>query len=131
MKIFATAFLGILLLCGGSCVFGQTGLKILPVGRTSSVKLIYRNRSVVVDLEDALAGTNGSLPGDPPHRFRVYFTAEKEGNLYLVANVQSRSPISDKNAPCGGDSPQAIIWIKADKTLKNRQVQSEIYESCS
>jgi hypothetical protein len=110
-------------------VNGQGHLRLSPVRGGSKIKLIYGARSVTVDLDDALG--NGTMPGDPPHRYRVLFTAEKGGFVYLVANVQSRSPISDKNAPCGGDSPRAILWIKADKTLKTREFDSQIYASCS
>ncbi len=97
----------------------------------SEVELAYGKRSVIFDLDEALIGENGSLPGNPPHRYRTLFTVEKDGFLYLVANVRSGPPVTNPMAPCGGDSPQAILWIKADKTLRNRQVQSEIYASCS
>lgn len=103
----------------------------LVARKYSEVELAYAKRSVIFDLDDALIGSNGSLPGNPPHKYRTLFTAEKDGILYLVANVRSASPITNPMAPCGGDSPQAILWIKADKTLKNREVQSEIYASCS
>lgn len=108
----------------------QSALKLVP-RKYSEVELAYGKQSVIFDLDDALTGTNGSLPGNPPHKYRILFTAEKEGFVYLVANVRSTSPITSPMAPCGGDSPQSILWIKADKTLKNREVQSEIYASCS
>ena len=105
-------------------------LKLVP-RKASEIELAAGKRSVIFDLDDALTGTNGNLPGNPPHRYKVLFTATKDGFFYLVANVRSSSPISNKNAPCGGDSPQSVLWIKADKTLKNRELRSEIYESCS
>ena len=132
MKSWIIFFAGLTLVLG--MVFearSQDRLGISGVGRTSKIKLVYGKRSAVVDLEDALSGTNGSLPGNPPHIYRVLFTARKEGYLYMVANVRSRSPISSPNAACGGDSPQAVLWIKADKTLKTREFQSYIYQSCS
>jgi hypothetical protein len=85
----------------------------------------------MVDLDQVLAGTNGTMPGEPPHRYSVWFTAEQDGFLYLVAKVCSASPISDPFAPCGGDRPCAILWIKIDRKLTTPVVQSEIYESCS
>lgn len=116
------------LILSSSAAFSQIKL----VGRKfSEVELAYAKRSVIFDLEDALIGSNGSLPGSPPHKFRTLFTAEKGGFIYIVANVRSGSPITDPMAPCGGDSPQAILWIKADKTLKDRELRSEIYASCS
>lgn len=106
-------------------------LRLQPVRGTSSIRLVYHGRSKVVDLDQALAGTNGTLAGEPPHRYAVWFTAERDDFLYLVAKVCSGSPISDPNAPCGGDRPCAILWIKVDRALTTPIVQSEIYESCS
>ncbi|HQZ94984.1 MAG TPA: hypothetical protein PK108_15160 [Pyrinomonadaceae bacterium] len=108
----------------------QSALKLVP-RKYSEVEIAFGKRSVIFNLDDALTGTNGSLPGNPPHKYRTLFTAERDGLVYLVANVQSSSPITSPMAPCGGDSPQAILWIRADKTLKNRKIQSEIYASCS
>lgn len=120
----------LVILVAASIVAAQTMLKLLP-RKHSEVELALGKKSVIFDLDDALTGTNGVLPGDPPHRYRVMFTAAKGDFFYLVANVRSASPITSPTAPCGGDSPQSILWIKADKTLKNREVQSEIYASCS
>ena len=119
-------FLFVLLL--SSAAFGQ--LRLVPI-KYSKVKLVNGKHSVTVALDEALAGTNGAMPGEAPHKYRVLFTTRKDGFLYLVDNVQSRSPISDPMAPCGGDSPQSILWIKADKTLKTREVDSQINASCS
>jgi hypothetical protein len=107
----------------------QSAIKL--VGRRySDVELVYGNRSVIFDLDEALTGPNGSLPGSSPHKYRVLFTAEKEGTLYLVANVQSASQITKPMMPCAGDSPQSLLWIKADRSLERREVRSEIYASC-
>jgi hypothetical protein len=109
----------------------QGKLQLVPVRGTSKVKLVYGAKSATVDLDEVLAGTNGAMPGEPPHRYTVLFKAEKDGGLYLVVKVCSGSPISDPMAPCGGDHPCAILWIKTDKALKEKEFQSEIYESCS
>jgi hypothetical protein len=127
MKIAAAA---LVILAASLAASAQPALKLVP-RKYAEVELAYGKRSVIFDLDDALIGANGSLPGNPPHKYRTLFTAEKDGFVYLVANVRSASPITDPMAPCGGDSPQSILWIKADKTLKNREIQSEIYESCS
>jgi hypothetical protein len=132
MKIISTTILVCgLLLFMAQHLSAQGMLQLVPVRGTSKVKLVYGKKSATVDLDDMLAGTNGAMPGEPPHRYTVLFKAEKDGELYLVAKVCSGSPISDPMAPCGGDHPCAIFWIKADKTLKEKEFQSEIYESCS
>ena len=125
---YGIAIIGValMMMLVSASAFGQ--LQIVPM-KYSKVKLVKGKHSVVVDLENDLAG--GTLPGNPPHKYRVLFTARKDGFLFLVANVQSHSPISDPNAPCGGDSPQSVLWIKTDTTLKKREFQNEIYQSCS
>jgi hypothetical protein len=127
MRVTAAA---LVILAAALAASAQPALKLVP-RKHAEVELAYGKRSVIFDLDDALMGANGSLPGNPPHKYRTLFTAEKDGFVYLVANVRSASPISNPMAPCGGDSPQSILWIKADKTLKKREVQSEIYASCS
>lgn len=109
----------------------QNKLQLVAVKGSSQVKLTFGKRSVKVDLDEVLGGSNGSLAGDPPHTYKVLFTAEKNGHVYLVAKVCSASPITNPNAPCGGDNPCAILWIKMNKTLKEKEFWSEIYESCS
>ncbi len=128
--LILTSFAMIVLIFSVNNGIAQKKLTLTPkLG--SSVKLAYGARSVIIDLNDALSGANGSLPGDPPHRYKVLFTAKKGGYLFLVANVTSKSPISDKNATCGGYNPQSMLWIKVDKTLKNHELENEIYQSCS
>lgn len=105
-------------------------LRLVPL-KYSKVKLVNGKYSKVVDLDEMLIGSNGSLPGDPPHKYRILFRTTKNGLFYLVANVQSGSPISNPMGPCGGDVPQAILWIKAEKNLEKIAFQSEIYASCS
>jgi hypothetical protein len=72
-----------------------------------------------------------TLPGDAPHHYKVLFSTTKDSFVYVLAQVCSGSPISDRNAPCGGDRPCALLWIKADRNLSNREIKSEIYASCS
>jgi hypothetical protein len=103
-------------------------LRLAPVASGSKVRLIYGKRSVVINLEDAEPLV---LPGDAPHRYKVLLTARKGGALYLLASVCSRSPVSDPDAPCGGDRPCSLLWVKADEGLKNREVRGQIYASCS
>jgi hypothetical protein len=109
----------------------EAQLRMTPLRGGAKIKLVSGFHSRTFDLDSELGGNNGSMPGDRPHVYRVLLTAKKEGSSYLVASVQSRSPISDKNAPCGGDRPQALILIKADAALKNVEFSSEIYASCS
>ena len=129
--IFAVIFVLALSFLTTMPVPAQSKLQLAAVKGSSQVKLIFGKRSVKVDLDEVLGGSNGSLAGDPPHTYKVLFTAEKSGYLYLVAKVCSASPITNPNAPCGGDNPCAILWIKANKTLKEKEFRSEIYESCS
>jgi hypothetical protein len=131
MKLLAFGLIPAFLLFAGATANAQGKLRLTPVRGTSKVVLHYGTRSATVDLEKELGGDNGSLPGEPPHRFTVLFTAQKDDDVYLVAKVCSGSPISDPNAPCGGDRPCALLWIKTDLTLKNMSLHSEIYESCS
>lgn len=112
-------------------VYAQARLRLTAPRGSSIITLGYLKKSVKIDLDSELIGSNGTLPGNEPHRYTVLFTAEKNGFLYLVAKVCSASPISDPMAPCGGDRPCAILWIKIDKTLKEREIRSEIYASCS
>ena len=127
--IFATLVVGFGLLFAAGGAAAQTGLRLVPL-KGSKVRLVAHGRSATINLDDELSG-NGSMPGNPPHRYKVLFTTEKGGYLYLVANVQSHSPVSNKNAPCGGDSPQSLMWIKIDKKLKGPEFENEIYDSCS
>lgn len=125
-----TAIMIATVLLGVATAYTQPAIR-LQARRYSEVELVYGKRSVIFDLDDALIGSNGSMPGNPPHKFRTLFTAERDGFVYLVANVRSGSPVSNPMAACGGDSPQSVLWIKADKTLRTREVRSEIYASCS
>ena len=103
-------------------------LRLVPVKSGSKVRLIYGKKSVVLNLEDAEPFV---LPGDEPHRYKVLLTARKDKTLYLLASVCSRSPISNPNAPCGGDRPCSLLWIKSDESLEHREVEGRIYASCS
>ncbi|HMT08968.1 MAG TPA: hypothetical protein PKA82_13265 [Pyrinomonadaceae bacterium] len=105
-------------------------LRLVPM-KYSKVKLVNGKHSKVVDLDEVLIGSNGSLAGNPPHKYRVLFRASKEGFFYVVAYVRSSSPISNPMGPCGGDRPEAILWIKADQKFETAEFQSEIYASCS
>jgi len=109
----------------------QARLRLAAAKGSSTVTLSYLKKSVKIDLDSELLGTNGTLSGNEPHRYTVLFTTEKEGFLYLVAKVCSASPISNPMGPCGGDNPCAILWIKIDKALKEHEIQCEIYASCS
>jgi len=129
-KVALIIAIGLSVQLAAATVAAQTSLRIVP-RKYSEIELTAGKRSAIFDLDEALTGTNGILPGNPPHKYRTLFTAEKDGFLYIVANVRSSSPISNPMGPCGGDSPQSLLWIKTDKTLKKREVASEIYASCS
>lgn len=127
-KAFLSSFILILLAAAGEA---SAQLRLTPVNGTGKIKLGYLKKSVTIDLEEELIGSNGTLPGNPLHRYTVLFRTEKDGFLYLVAKVCSNSPISNPMAACGGDRPCAMLWIKIDKALKTHELQCEIYASCS
>lgn len=132
MKILLTlTFVFAVLLFADGQTFAQGKLKLMPAKDSSEVKLVVGKKSIKVNLDDELSGSNGSLAGEPGHKFSILFTAEKDGYLYLVAKVCSRSPVSNPMSSCGGDQPCAILWIKVNKALTEKEFQSEIYESCS
>lgn len=124
---FIALLIGLMLLFS---IAASGQLRLEPL-KYSKVKLVNGKHSKVVDLDEVLIGSNGSLAGEAPHKYRVLFRASKEGYFYLVAYVRSSSPISNPMSPCGGDSPEAILWIKADTKLEMTEFQSEIYASCS
>jgi hypothetical protein len=132
MRIFLVAgFALIALLIMAGQTSAQPRLRLTAAKGSSIVTLSYLKKSVKIDLDSELIGSNGTLPGNEPHRYTVLFTTEKDGFLYLVAKVCSASPISNPMGPCGGDNPCAILWIKIDKALKGHEIQCEIYASCS
>jgi hypothetical protein len=122
---------GLLLLLGPAArvrVAAQDAMKIVPLRSGTKVRLIYKKRSVVVNMEEEVRDT---LPGNEPHRYKTLLTATKDKNLYMLVRVCSGSPVSSPTAPCGGDQPCALLWIKTDERLANREIRSEIYASCS
>jgi hypothetical protein len=122
---------GLLLLLGSAMstqVVAQSLMRLVPLRGGSKVRLIYKKRAVVVNMEEEVRDT---LPGNEPHRYKTLLTAAKDGTLFMLVRVCSGSPISNPNAPCGGDSPCALLWIKANEKLANREIKSEIYASCS
>jgi hypothetical protein len=129
-RLFAAAFVTLLLLLCSTTetqVAAQGVIRLVPISSGSKVRLIYGKKSVVVNMEEA----GETLPGDAPHRYKTLFSTAKDRLLYMLVEVCSGSPISDRNAPCGGDRPCALLWIKADRDLSNREIKSEIYASCS
>lgn len=126
----AVSVVALLLLCSmfEIRVAAQGAIRLVPIGSGAKVRLIYGKRSVVVNMEEEAHDT---LPGNAPHRYKILFQTVKDGFVYVLAQVCSGSPISDANAPCGGDRPCALLWIKADRNLANREIKSEIYASCS
>lgn len=106
-------------------VTAQT-VRLIPDRSGESVKLVYGKKSARVNMED-----DADLPGNPSHVYQVLFTAVKDQHVYLLARVCSHSPISNPMGPCGGDRPCALLWIKADQSLADREIKSEIFASCS
>jgi hypothetical protein len=111
-----------------SSVVAQSAVGFYPGRGGDIVTLRYQHRSAHVNMEQE---TQPTMPGDPSHHYKVLFTAVKDRHVYLLVTVCSHSPISNPNAPCGGDRPCALLWIKADASLSHREIKSEIFDSCS
>src|SRR2546429_1810005 len=119
--IVSALFLSLLFSAVETRVEAQGAIRLVPLSSGARVRLIYGQKSVVVNMEEEAHDT---LPGDAPHRYKILFSTAKDGFLYVLAQVCSGSPISDANAPCGGDRPCALLWIKADRKLANREIKS-------
>jgi hypothetical protein len=104
----------------------QTRVHFVPDRTGEQVKLSYAGKLARIKMEN-----EADLPGNPEHRYQVLFTAVKDKQVYLLVRVCSRSPMSNPMGPCGGDEPCALLWIKADASLRHREIRSEIYASCS
>ncbi len=111
---------------GVQTLAAQTGIRFIPDRTGEIVKLTYGSKSARIKIED-----EATLPGNPRHRYQLLFTAAKDGRVYLLARVCSRSPMTNPMGPCGGDQPCALLWISADKSLVNREIKSELFASCS
>ncbi len=95
---------------------------------TAKIRLTFGKKSAVVDLEKT---DNVTLGGENNHRFKLYFASVKNNRIFYLFEVRSGSPISDKNAPCGGDSPQTLVWLQTDSTLKIEAAKSIVFASCA
>ena len=96
--------------------------------KNAKIRLGYGKKSAVVDLDETSSVTLG---GESNHRFKVIFTNVKTDKIYYLFEVQSGAAISDPNAPCGGDAPQTLVWLKADLNLKIEEAKSEVFNSCA
>jgi hypothetical protein len=107
----------------------QTALRLKAIGNGERVRLSYKGRSKAMNLEKDFAGA--FVPGgNPPHRYAVLLSVERNSHLYLVAKFRSRSAMSEPMGPCGGDTPSTLLLIKATKNLKVEELLTEIYDSC-
>lgn len=111
-------------------ISAQTKLGLKAIGKGERVRLSYKGRSKATNLEKDFAGA--FVPGgDPPHRYTVLLSVERNSRLYLVAKFRSRSSMSEPMGPCGGDTPSTLLLIKATKDLKVKELSTEIYDSCA
>lgn len=111
-------------------ISAQTALSLKAIGNGERVRLSYKGRSQSINLEKDFAGA--FVPGgDPPHRYTVLLSVEKNNHLYLVAKFRSRSPMSDPMGPCGGDTPSTLLLIEATKALRVEELSTEVYDSCA
>jgi hypothetical protein len=122
--------LAIILSCAVAPTPAQTLLSLKAIGNGERVRLAYRGRSKIVNLEKDFAGT--FVPGgNPPHRYTILLSVNRNDHLYLVAMFRSRSPMSNPMGPCGGDTPSALLLIKTSRALKVEDLATEVYDSCA
>jgi hypothetical protein len=122
--------LAIILSCAGTPTPAQTLLSLKAIGNGERVRLEYRGRSKIGNLEKDFPGA--FVPGgNPPHRYTVLLSIERNSHLYLVAKFRSRSAMSDPMGPCGGDTPSTLLLIKTSKALKIEELATEVYDSCA
>ena len=94
----------------------------------AKIRLGFGKKSAVVDLDET---DDVTLGGEANHRFKLYFATAKDDKVYYLFEVQSGAAISDPNAPCGGDAPQTLVWLKTDLNLKVEAAKSEVFASCA
>ena len=114
----------------GKMATKQSSLVLAAVGDGQKVKLTYKGKVKIVNLENDFAGSF-IAGGEPPYHYNKFLSFEKDSSLYYVATFRSGPAITDPNAPCGGDSPLTLLLIQASKTLKVEKIQTEIYQSCA
>jgi hypothetical protein len=119
-----------LLLVADGQAAAQKVLTLKAVGNGERVQLALHGRTRRVRLAEDFAG-DFVAGGQPPHHYKTLLSVQRGAAFYLVARVVSRSPISNPNAPCGGDRPLTLLLVKADQRLRVEKVQTEIYNSCA
>ncbi len=118
------------------CLFLSSLLLTVPGQQTpalarlkdAKIKLSYRGRTAVVDLEDTPDVTLGS---DRWHRYKLYFTAVQNDKVYFLFAEHGGSPMGNPMGYCGGDVPFTLVWLKTDLDLKVEDAKSEIFASCA
>lgn len=107
----------------------QNALTLKAIGNGEKVKISANGKSKIVDLENGLAG-DFIAGGEPPHRYTILLSGRKDDSFYLIAKFRSGAAVSNPNAPCGGDAPQTLLLIEANKNLSITKVQTEVFASC-
>ena len=109
-------------------VSAQSILRLRTLGNGERVRLSYRSRSKTVNLAKDFGVLSFAPGGDPPHRYQVLLSFQRNGNLYLVARFRSRSRITDGFA-CTNDIPWTLLLIKT-KGLQVEEVATQVYDWC-
>ena len=111
------------------CTFSSSQVKpTLTKSRDAKIRLAYKGKSAIVDLDNT---DNVTLGSEGRHQYKVFFTAVKDGAVYFLFQEQGGSPMSNPMGPCGGDSPQTLIWLKTAPGLKAQEAKSEVFASCA
>jgi hypothetical protein len=115
------------MLLGASLSLAQTK-PTLTKARDTKVRLAYKGKAALIDLDNT---DNVTLGGESWHRYRLFFTAVRDGKVYFLFQEQGGSPMSNPNGPCGGDSPQTLIWLQTDLRMRVELAKSEVFASCA
>ena len=113
----------------GVIAAAQNVLRLKAIGNGEKVRLAIGGKSKIVPLEGTDIG-DFTAGGEPPHRYTTLLSVKKGNSFYLVAKFVSGATLTGSNAPCGGDQPETLLLIEADKNLNIDNMQTEIFASC-
>jgi hypothetical protein len=126
--IFSAALFVFGVFCAGQTTAQKT-LTLTAVGNGEKVRLKIGAKSRVVQLEGTDIG-DFTAGGEPPHRYTTLLSVKNGDSFILVAKFRSGATLPGSNRLCGGDRPETLLLIEADKNLNIDNMQTEIFASC-